>query len=175
MLKQLGREVQEAEVKMKQLEKAVKWLQWELEVEVGEHGSTEELVLELREVGEEVQVVDSLWRERWSSWRRSSLSSGQGEVGRSRGQEPGGGEEEGEGYVQEDVVRQGEPYKLPPRETAGLRAEPSLLQKGDLRTAGPVDWLWTKRITDNPRQQWFRTDECIELCTIRQDAAVSRR
>ena len=52
MLKQLGWEVQEAEVKMKQLEKAVKGLQRELEVE--------ELVLELREVGEEVQVVDSL-------------------------------------------------------------------------------------------------------------------
>ena len=42
MLKQLGWEVQEAEVKMKQLEKAVKGLQRELEE--GEHGSTEELV-----------------------------------------------------------------------------------------------------------------------------------
>ena len=63
MLKQLGREVQEAEVKMKQLEKAVKGLQRELEVEEGEHGSTEELVLELREVGEEVQVVDFHQRE----------------------------------------------------------------------------------------------------------------
>ena len=43
MLKQLGWAVQEAKVKMKQLEKAVKGLQRELEV--GEHGSTEELVL----------------------------------------------------------------------------------------------------------------------------------
>ena len=63
MLKQLGWEVQEAEVKMKQLEKAVKGLQRELEVEEGEHGSTKELVSELREVGEEVQVVDSHQRE----------------------------------------------------------------------------------------------------------------
>ena len=47
-------------MKMKQLENAVKGLQRELEVE---HGSTEELVLELREVGEEVQVVDSHQRE----------------------------------------------------------------------------------------------------------------
>ena len=62
MLKQLGREA-EAEVKMKQLEKAVKGLQRELEVEKGEHGSTEELVLELSEVGAEVQVVGSQQRE----------------------------------------------------------------------------------------------------------------
>ncbi len=32
-------------------------------MEEGEHGSTEELVLELREVGEEVQVVDFHQRE----------------------------------------------------------------------------------------------------------------
>ena len=63
MLKQLGLEVQEAKVKWKQLEKAVKGLQRELEVEEGEHMSTEELVLELKEVGEEVQVVDSHQRE----------------------------------------------------------------------------------------------------------------
>jgi chromosome segregation ATPase len=62
MLKQLGREVQEANGKIKQLEKAVIGLQRELEVEEGEHRSTEELVLELREVGEEVQVVDSYQR-----------------------------------------------------------------------------------------------------------------
>ena len=48
MLKQLGREVQETDVKMNQFEKAVKGLQRELEVEEGEHRSTEELVLELR-------------------------------------------------------------------------------------------------------------------------------
>ena len=59
MLKQLGHEVQEAKVKMKQLEKAVKGLKRELEVEEGDNRSTEELVLELREVGEEVQLVDS--------------------------------------------------------------------------------------------------------------------
>ena len=63
MLKQLGQEVQEAELKMKQLEKAVKGLRTELEVEEGEYATTEELVLELREVGEDVQVVDSLRRE----------------------------------------------------------------------------------------------------------------
>ena len=59
MLKKLGREVQEVKVKVNQFEKAVKGLQRELEVEEGEHRSTKELVLELREVGEEVQVVDS--------------------------------------------------------------------------------------------------------------------
>ena len=59
MLKQLGREVWEAKVKMKQLEKAVKGLKRELEVEEGDNRSTEELVLELREVGKEVQLVDS--------------------------------------------------------------------------------------------------------------------
>ena len=63
MLKQLGWEVQEAEVKMKQLEKAVKGLQRELTVEEGEHGSTKDLVLELSEVGKEMQVVDSHQRE----------------------------------------------------------------------------------------------------------------
>ena len=63
MLKQLGWEVQEAKVKMNQFEKALKGLQRKLEVEEGEHRSTKELVLELREVGEEVQVVDSLQRE----------------------------------------------------------------------------------------------------------------
>ena len=63
ILKQLGREVQEAEVKIKQLEKAVKGLQRELMVEEGEHGSTGELVLELSEVGKEVKVVDSHQRE----------------------------------------------------------------------------------------------------------------
>ena len=63
MLKQLGWEVQETDVKMNQFEKAVKGLQRELEVEEGEHRSTEELVLELREVGEEVQVVDFHQRE----------------------------------------------------------------------------------------------------------------
>ena len=39
ILKQLGWEVKEAKVKMKQLEKAVKGLPRELEVEEGEHGS----------------------------------------------------------------------------------------------------------------------------------------
>ena len=65
MLKQLGRKVQEAKVKMNQLRKAVKGLQRELEVGEGEHWSTEEKVLELREVGKgkKVQVVDSLQRE----------------------------------------------------------------------------------------------------------------
>ena len=63
MQKQLGQEVQEAKVKMNRTEKAVKGLQREREVEEGEHRSTGELVLELREVGEEVQVVDSLQRE----------------------------------------------------------------------------------------------------------------
>ena len=48
---------------MNQFEKAVKGLQRELEVRDGKHESTEELVLELREVGEEVQVVESLQRE----------------------------------------------------------------------------------------------------------------
>ena len=61
MLKQLGQEVQEAKVKMNRIEKAVKGLQWE--VEEREHRSMGELVLELREVGEEVQVVESLQRE----------------------------------------------------------------------------------------------------------------
>ena len=63
MLKQLGPEVQEAEVKMNQFENIVKGLQRELEVEEGEHRSTGELVLELKEVGEDVQVVESLQRE----------------------------------------------------------------------------------------------------------------
>ena len=40
MLKQLGREVQEAEVKINQFEKALKGLQRVLEVEEGEHRST---------------------------------------------------------------------------------------------------------------------------------------
>ena len=61
MLKQLGQEVQEAKVKMNRIEKAVKGLQ--REVQEGEHRSMGELVLELREVGEEVQVVESLQRE----------------------------------------------------------------------------------------------------------------
>ena len=61
MQKQLGQEVQEAKVKMNRIEKAVKGLQWE--VEEREHRSMGELVLELREVGEEVQVVESLQRE----------------------------------------------------------------------------------------------------------------
>ena len=55
--------MQEAKVKMNRTEKAVKGLQRELEMEEGEHRSTGELVLELREVGEEVQVVESLQRE----------------------------------------------------------------------------------------------------------------
>ena len=62
MLKQLGREVQEAEVKINQFEKALKGLQRVVEVEEWEHRSIKELVLELMEVGEEVQVVDSLQR-----------------------------------------------------------------------------------------------------------------
>ena len=61
-LKQLGQEVQEAKVKMNQIEKAVKGLQRKREVEEGEHRSTGQLFLELREVGKEVQVVDSLQR-----------------------------------------------------------------------------------------------------------------
>ena len=52
MLKQLGQEVQEAKMNMNRTEKAVKGLQREREVEEGEHRSTAELVLELREVGE---------------------------------------------------------------------------------------------------------------------------
>ena len=60
MLKQLGREVQEAEVKINQFEKALKGLQRVVGVEEGEQRSIKELVLELMEVGEEVQVVDSL-------------------------------------------------------------------------------------------------------------------
>ena len=63
MLKQLGQEVQEAKVKMNRTEKAVKGLQREREVEEGEHRSTGELVLELREVGKEVQLMESLQRE----------------------------------------------------------------------------------------------------------------
>ena len=59
MLKQLGQEVQEAKVKVNQFEKALKGLQRVLEVEEGEHRSTKELVLELRKMGDEVQVVDS--------------------------------------------------------------------------------------------------------------------
>ena len=47
-----GQEVQEAKVKMNRTEKAVKGLQKEREVEEGEHRSTGELVLELKEVGE---------------------------------------------------------------------------------------------------------------------------
>ena len=82
MLKQLGQEVQEAKVKMNRIEKAVKGLQRELEVEEGEHRSTGELVLELKEVGEEVQDLHCRWwnisRGRWSSLRRSSLSWGAG-------------------------------------------------------------------------------------------------
>jgi hypothetical protein len=61
MLKQLGWVVQEAEVKMNQFEIAFKGWQRVPEVEEGEHRSTKELVLELREVGEEV-LVDSLHR-----------------------------------------------------------------------------------------------------------------
>ena len=38
-------------------------MQGELEVEEGEHGSMGKLFLELKEVGEEVQVVESLQRE----------------------------------------------------------------------------------------------------------------
>ena len=60
-------------------------------------------------------------------------------------------------------------------ETAGLGVKPSLLKKGYPRTAGPVDLLWTKRITDNPRQQSLRIIECSELCTINGDAAVCCR
>ena len=52
MLKQLGQEVQEAKVKMNRTEKAAKGLQREREVEEGEHRSTGDPVLELREVGE---------------------------------------------------------------------------------------------------------------------------
>ena len=52
MLKQLGQEVQEAKVKMNRTEKAVEGLQREREVEEGEHRSTGDPVLELREVGE---------------------------------------------------------------------------------------------------------------------------
>ena len=48
---------------MNRTEKAVKGLQREREVEEGEHRSTGELVLELREVSEVVQVVESLQRE----------------------------------------------------------------------------------------------------------------
>ena len=44
--------MQEAKVKMNRINKAVKGLQRELEVEEGEKRSTGELVLELREVGE---------------------------------------------------------------------------------------------------------------------------
>ena len=62
MLKQLGREVQEAEVKINQFEKALKGLQRVVEVEEGEQRSIKELAFELMEVGEEVQVVDSLQR-----------------------------------------------------------------------------------------------------------------
>ena len=105
MQKQLGQEVQEAEVKMKQLEKAVKGLQRELEVEEGEHGSTDELVLELREVDEEVQVVDSHQRE-VEQLEEKLAELGEGEGGRSRGQEPGGSVEGGKGCVQEAAVRQ---------------------------------------------------------------------
>ena len=51
-----------------------------LEVEEGEHRSTGELVLELKEVGEEVQDLHCRWwnisRGRWSSLRRSLLSWG---------------------------------------------------------------------------------------------------
>ena len=48
-------------MKKNQFEKAFKGLQRVVEVE--EHRSTKELVLELMEVGEEVQVVESLQRE----------------------------------------------------------------------------------------------------------------
>ena len=44
---------------MNRTEKAVKGLLRELELEEGEHRCTVELVLELRKVGEEVQVVES--------------------------------------------------------------------------------------------------------------------
>ena len=47
---------------MNQFEKALKGLQRVVEVEEGEHRSTKDLVLERREVGKEVQVVDSLQR-----------------------------------------------------------------------------------------------------------------
>ena len=57
MLKQLGREVQEAEVKINQFEKALKGLQRVVEVE--EHRSTKELVLKLRKIDNEVHAVDS--------------------------------------------------------------------------------------------------------------------
>ena len=65
------------------------------------------------------------------------------------------------------MVRESENNVKPPCEIAGLRAESSLSQKGNLCTAGPVDSLWTKRITDDPRQQWLQQDECSELCPIR--------
>ena len=48
-------------MKMNRIEKAVIGLQRELEVEEGEHRSTGELVLELKEVGEEVQDLHYRW------------------------------------------------------------------------------------------------------------------
>ena len=77
MLKQLGREVQEAKVKMNQFEKALKGSQRVLEVEEGKHSSTKELMLELREMGEEVQVVDSL---QWKVERLEKLAELGGKV-----------------------------------------------------------------------------------------------
>ena len=44
-------------------------------MEEGEHRFTKELVFKLREMDDEVLVVDSL-QGRWSGWRRSSLSWG---------------------------------------------------------------------------------------------------
>ena len=55
--------MQEAKVKLNRIDKAVKSLQRECEVEEGEHRSMGELVLELREVGEYVHVVEFFQRE----------------------------------------------------------------------------------------------------------------
>ena len=62
-LKQLGEEVKEAEKKMDLLDKDVKKLRDGLEDEEAEHTDVEVAVTELREVAEDVQIVDGLRRE----------------------------------------------------------------------------------------------------------------
>ena len=62
-LKLLGEEVKEAEKKMELLDKEVKRLHNGLEDEELEHTEVENAVTELREVSEDVQIVDGLRRE----------------------------------------------------------------------------------------------------------------
>ena len=61
--KQLGEEVNEAEKKMELLDKEVKRLRDELDDEEAEHTEVEEAVSDLKEIAEDVQIVDGLRKE----------------------------------------------------------------------------------------------------------------